>query len=56
MTFAELPCLPRGAAALQLIKPTGLAAVRFWCAKAADSNSVVVYVLSWEVLSALRDR
>ena len=40
---------------LQSIKPTSCATVRFWCAKAADSDSVVVYVLSWEVLSALRD-
>lgn len=40
---------------LQLIKPTGSAVVRFWCAEAADSDSLVVYVLSWEVLSALRD-
>lgn len=40
---------------LQLIKPTGFAVVRFWCAKAADSDSLVVYVLSWVVLSALRD-
>lgn len=40
---------------LQLIKPTSSAPVRLWCAKAADSDSVVVYVLSCEVLSALRD-
>lgn len=40
---------------VQLIKPTGSAVVRFWCAKVADSDSLVVYVLSWEVLSALRD-
>lgn len=40
---------------LQFIKPTSLTAVWFWCAKAADRNSLVVYVLSWEVLSALRD-
>lgn len=40
---------------LQLLKPTGSALVWFWCAKAADSDSLVVYVLSWAVLSALRD-
>ncbi len=40
---------------LQFIKLTSSAPVRLWCAKAADSDSLVVYVLSWEVLSALRD-
>lgn len=40
---------------LQLIKPTSSALVRFWCAKVADSDSLVVYVLSCVVLGALRD-
>lgn len=41
--------------ALQLIKPTSSAVVRFRCARAADSDSLVVYVLGCEVPSALRD-
>lgn len=40
---------------LQLIKPTSSAVVRFRCARAADSDSLVVYVLGCEVPSALRD-
>lgn len=40
---------------LQLIKPTSSAPVWLWCAKVADSDSLVVYVLSCEVLGALRD-
>ena len=40
---------------LQLINLASPASVRFWCSMAADSDSVVVYEASWEVLAPLRD-
>lgn len=45
----------KGGNALQLIKPTSSAVVWFRCARAADSDSLVVYVLGCAVPSALRD-